>query len=156
MITFRFATLLDCDTLYAWANDEDTRKNSFQSQVISYDEHVAWFRKKLSEDQTKIFIFSENKQDIGVVRIEKKCGEHVISISIDKQFRGKKLATPMITIASDYYFKQVLCNSIYAFVKKDNHASYKSFVTAGFTVDSELLLENIESCKLIKTPIAHE
>ncbi len=156
MITFRFATLSDCDLLYAWANDEETRKHSFQSQAIPYEDHVAWFTKKVSEVQTKIFIFSENEQNIGVVRIENKNNEYVISISIDKLFRGKKLAAQMIRIASDYYFEQISCNAIYAFVKKDNLASYRSFVSAGFTLDTELLIEHTESCKLIKTQTAHE
>lgn len=151
MLTLRLATSKDCDILFDWANDDDARLNSFSSHTISYNEHCAWFSKKLSDIFSKIYIFSIENKNAGVVRIEKKDDEYVISIIVDKTFRGKKLASKMITLATNHYCSNMNCTTLYAYIKKINIASYKSFISAGYCTFEELEIASIESIKLIHT-----
>ncbi|MGH9508910.1 MAG: UDP-2,4-diacetamido-2,4,6-trideoxy-beta-L-altropyranose hydrolase, partial [Terriglobales bacterium] len=48
-LRLRRATEQDCRLLWEWANDPDTRANSFSSELIPWDDHQRWFRAKLSD-----------------------------------------------------------------------------------------------------------
>ena len=50
----RVADWGDVDLLFSWANDKEVRKNSFSSEPICYEEHLAWFRKKYQERDSQI------------------------------------------------------------------------------------------------------
>ena len=41
-LTLTKATEEDCRFLYDLRNEEDVRKNSFQTESFSYESHVAW------------------------------------------------------------------------------------------------------------------
>ena len=44
-IRMRKANENDVDTYFRWTNDEEVRRNSFNTTQINYDNHVAWFKK---------------------------------------------------------------------------------------------------------------
>ena len=46
-LTLTRATEEDCRFLYDLRNEEDVRKNSFQTETFSYESHVAWYKEKL-------------------------------------------------------------------------------------------------------------
>ena len=46
----------DADLLFAWANDKDVRKNSFSERQITYEEHKSWFRKKILDRDTQVYL----------------------------------------------------------------------------------------------------
>ena len=46
----------DCRLLWEWANDPETRKASFSSEEILWNDHAAWYAKKLSEKTTMILL----------------------------------------------------------------------------------------------------
>ncbi|WP_458925623.1 GNAT family N-acetyltransferase, partial [Flavitalea antarctica] len=79
---------------YEWANDETTRRNSYNQEPISLDHHKRWFLEKLVSDSCSIYLFvDENDLPIGQVRIEDKgaCSS-LIGISVDAAHRGKGYA----------------------------------------------------------------
>ena len=45
MIYLREATIEDRDLLYEWANDPETRRASFNTDRINYEEHCRWFER---------------------------------------------------------------------------------------------------------------
>ena len=68
-LTLTRATEEDCHFLYDLRNEEDVRKNSFQTETFSYESHVAWYKEKLGDKQTQIYILKLDGENIGQARI---------------------------------------------------------------------------------------
>lgn len=150
-IFHRKATASDLDLYFDWTNDEETRKNSFNSQIVDYESHTNWFLNKISDKKTLMLVFeNEEKIPVGQIRVEKKTNENVIGISIDKHFRGKGLAVPMLKIASEQFFESFQEKTIHAYIKKTNLASLNSFKKAGFEEEKTLFINEDLSYLLVK------
>ena len=80
----------DADLLFAWANDKDVRKNSFSERQITYEEHKSWFRKKILDRDTQVYLFCQGKQEKGMLRLEDHGNCVEISYSIAAGERGQK------------------------------------------------------------------
>ncbi len=151
MLQYRKATLDDLMLYFDWANDEAVRKNSYQSNPISLENHTRWFTKKIHATETLMLLFeNELNQKIGQVRFETEEKHAVIGISTDANQRGKGYAVKMLQMACTEYLTLHPSNRIYAYIKKDNLASYKAFIAAGFQLVEEVIEEGIASFKLIK------
>jgi RimJ/RimL family protein N-acetyltransferase len=124
------------DTLlyFNWVNEIITRKYSFNSGKISFENHEKWFLEKLKDENVLLLVFEDqNKNQIGQVRLEKKTNENIIGISIDFNFRGKGFAYEMIIKACKLFFKKYKKeNYILAYIKNENIASINSFLKSGF------------------------
>lgn len=150
-IHFRFAKESDTDLYYKWSNDSVVRNNSYNQDEITYESHVKWFNSKLQSPVCFFYLFlNEENQPIGQVRIDNNGKETVIGISIDEQFRGKKLGSILIQMASDNYLKNHSSENIVAYIKQENSASYNSFTKAGFGKEEIVTEKGIKSCKLFK------
>ena len=155
MLNYRKATQADVDLYYHWANDADVRRNSYQSQSIPYEQHVAWFEKKIVAPNSLLLVFeNENQIAVGQVRIETQENHAVVGISIDQHQRGKGYAVEMLIKASAAYFDSNPTKFIYAYIKKDNFASYKAFVAAGYEPLEEVIEAGVLSYKLIKKNVS--
>ena len=103
MIYLRKATYKDCETLFKWVNDYDVRKNSFNTESISIDNHIKWFKKKLLDKNCTIFIVHDNKGNyIGQVRIDKEVDRGLIDYSIDSIYRGQGLGKEILSLIKKY------------------------------------------------------
>ncbi len=142
----RKATERDLMLYFDWANETDTRKNSFSSEKISLDTHKQWFLSKINDENACMIIFeNESNAALGQVRIEKKTEENIIGISIAKEYRGLGLAKAMIVLGTEEFFEKFENEKeIQAYIKVGNEASKKSFLSAGF----ELLSQDKEQYKL--------
>lgn len=153
MLSFHFASKKDVDLYFKWANDETTRKNSYNKEFIEHSNHVKWFETKVASDLSKMYLFTDDKNDnIGQVRIElePEKQEAIIGISIDSDHRGKGYSAEMIKIASEDFFNSHSAYTIYAFVFCENIPSYKSFIKAGYVLFEQKEIHSIPSYILIK------
>ena len=128
-MNFRLATETDAKLLFDWANDFDVRNNAINSQLITWEEHLKWFKKRLNSSISKIFIFQTDQQPIGQVRFEYEKNAWLIDYSVDKLHRGKGIGKLMLKEILDYFKTN---ESIVAYVKIDNIASAKIFDSLGF------------------------
>ena len=48
------------------------RENSFQTNVIAYEQHLNWYKNKMQDEKTQIYILQINKQNIGQVRVDEE------------------------------------------------------------------------------------
>lgn len=147
-LTVRKANLNDSKLYFEWANDEEVRTQSFNSNSIDWLNHQKWFNDKVKNVNCSLFVFETNqKETVGQVRIEKS-GETntcIIGVSVSKDFRGKKLANQLISKASSLFLKENPSYIVNAYVKKDNFASIKSFEQAGFIFSQSLNYQGSES-----------
>lgn len=148
---FRCANENDVELYFKWTNDVLVRNNSFNLSAVEYDNHVKWFKSKLSSPDCYFYLFLNNENKaVGQVRIDKNKNETVIGISIDENFRGKSLGTEMLRIATHEYFKKYPSSIIVAYIKTENNASYNSFLKAGFSNEEIVIEQGYKSYKLYK------
>lgn len=134
------ATADDVQLYYVWVNDPATRQQSFNSEPISWEDHVAWFSRKLTDPNVLLLVFvvqGESGDPVGQVRFEKQPdGEAIIGVSVDASFRGKGLASWLIQAAVQTYQEDWGDVPITAYIKPENVASVRAFERAGFVQQS--------------------
>lgn len=133
-LTSRKATMEDCDTYYRWANDPLVREMAYNKDFISYSNHVAWFKNKIASNDSHLYVYYYEGNLIGQVRYDVANGTAKIDISIDSDFRGRKMGC------------QMLCKSVFDFqldcpdviitseVLPENKASQCMFEKSGFAL----------------------
>lgn len=152
MLSFRNATLADTKLYFDWANDQDVREQSYNSNVINFDNHKKWFETKLNDVSCFMLLFqNEEKLNVGQVRIEKENEkEALIGISIAAEHRGKGYSKEMLQIASDFFLASNSKCLINAFIKERNLNSKFSFEKAGFKFKGMINFENFKSFHYVK------
>lgn len=152
ILTFRFATIGDAMIYFNWANNSLVRNFSYNKKPISLSDHLKWFEKKLGSPKHFFYLFeTEAKKPVGQVRYEiGDDGVAVIGISVDEKYRGNKFASKMLILACEDFQKNNPSVPIHAYIMKENVASYKSFINAGFVLFKETLFKENESYVLIK------
>jgi len=152
-IEYRKAEAEDIFLYYEWANDEEVRKCSYQQNKIIFEDHSKWFEKKINDPKSLLLIFflKTEGEAIGQVRITLVSdAEAIIGISIDKKFRGYGFSSKMIESAVDHYHSIHPNVAVYAYIKKDNISSQKSFQCAGFIDFVEITYLDIPSYRAVK------
>ncbi|MBA6155159.1 GNAT family N-acetyltransferase [Tenacibaculum sp. S7007] len=143
-INFRKAKKEDVRLLFDWSNDPLTRQNSYQSEEINFYDHEKWFHNKINDKNSLLLVGITNNKPVGLVRFDIKNENSTIGITINKNFRGKKLAPKLLIEASKIYFKE-FTKPVLAYIKKENIASVKSFEKASFCYYKEEKINQIDS-----------
>ena len=133
-IRLRRAKWQDCDQIWQWANEVETRQSSFQSDAISWGHHVNWFQAKLQDVNCHIWIaFDRHDQPIGQVRFDPLSTDVTqISLSIDRSYRHQGLGQTILKAAIRNIFCKTAFCSISAWIKSDNIASISVFESVQF------------------------
>jgi RimJ/RimL family protein N-acetyltransferase len=140
----REANSEDMTRVFHLSNDPVVRQNSINQNKICLEKHKNWFEKQLNKIDAPFFIIENNaKQFIAQVRFSKK-EETIISISISKDDRGKGLASQIIKNCT----QKSKLSPVYAYIKKENIASIKSFKKAQYTIISDTIINDIEFWKM--------
>lgn len=122
----------DMELLYQWANDAETRKNSFSQEAIPMQNHALWFRNKLRDKNCYFYILTDGEQDLGSIRLETEPGREtaVISYSVAKEHRGKGLGKKLLALAERERIDGICF--LEGSVKKQNQSSIKCFLDNGY------------------------
>lgn len=132
-VRLRPARPSDDHLLWQWANEATTRAMSFSAAPIPWEQHRAWFTRKLSDASCHFYIaVDEQDTPLGQVRFDVDENEAVISVSIDPAFRGRGYAAAMIANACRSLSHRDLVRRIHAYIKPENVASRRTFAKAGF------------------------
>ena len=134
----RPATIKDKAQLLLWANDQETRRQSFITKRITKKEHHQWFSKVLTDKHNQRLFILENddKSPCGQVRFSRNDeNDWGIHFSLDAQYRGQNLGRQMIRICLDIFKKNDQRLKLIAKVKKDNLASLKVLAAAGVEIE---------------------
>ena len=139
-LRLRSAKWQDCEQLWQWANEAETRQYSFQPAAISWESHVDWFQARL-RDANCYFWIALDKQDqpIGQVRFDAlSIDETQISLSIDRTHRHQGFGKTILNVAIHKIFRETAFRSISAWIKPDNRASISVFESVQFIkIESE-------------------
>lgn len=139
----RSVCLSDVDLIYEWANDPETRMNSFSTNNIPYADHVEWFRKKLASPGTLFYVLRSGSDDVGQIRLELEGDSALISYSIASRFRGRGFGKKIIHLAEEKLEREYpSVHSLVGCVKFANEASQRIFAALGYArSDKDSLIE---------------
>lgn len=140
VITTRLANLDDCKLYFDWTNDPLTRQQSFNSEPIIFEQHEVWFNRRLSDENSVLYVIEFNKNPMGQIRFQIDNNTATISYSLDKNYRGKGLGFWILKKGVDAFRNAFSHLEIIGFVKFENIASVKVFRKLGFqeTVATEI------------------
>lgn len=145
LISIRLAKEDDVFITYEWANDTMTRKNSFHSEAISLEDHKNWWKEKMVK-KMNYFIGEYQNQPAALIRFDEEDDNFVIGITVAPAFRGRHLAFQFIN-ESCKKMSQQFKKSIFAYIKKENIASLKSFERADFRLIDEEEINQVTALK---------
>ena len=131
-LRLRRAEKEDCRFLYELRNEEEVRKNSFQTGIFSYEDHVAWFERKLEEKNTRIYILEQDGERIGQARVDLEGQNGEISYALCLRARGHGYSKWMLGSIEEELREQAVCRKLIAEVKRENIASQKIFETLSY------------------------
>jgi len=118
----------DSDFLLEWRNDNITRQNSFNSEVISINVHKEYINNILINSDRNLYILEYNEIPVGTLRedrIEKDIFE--LSYTISPMHRGKKIGQIMMSLYLIEKKGSYLCR-----VNEENLPSIKMINKLGF------------------------
>ncbi|MDD5595653.1 MAG: bifunctional UDP-2,4-diacetamido-2,4,6-trideoxy-beta-L-altropyranose hydrolase/GNAT family N-acetyltransferase [Candidatus Omnitrophica bacterium] len=142
----------DCYPLWCWRNNPQVRKWSFERNQIDYAKHKDWFKKKINNHDTRIYI-AEDKQGrkIGQVRFEanqKSCA--CITINLNPKFFGKGFGREIMKMGTLRFLKEKpQIKEITAEIIRENIVSKKAFCRAGYVFLRNGFKNNIKMSVLI-------
>ncbi len=129
MFNIRLANESDIKKVFELSNDDLVRANSINRNKILWEDHVKWFKNRIKNiDEPFYIVEDENENFISQVRFNKEDEELIISVSINKNFRGHGLGWQIISEVSQKNGNY----PIVAYIKVDNIPSKKSFLKAGY------------------------
>ncbi len=148
-LALRKATKADAETLFRWRNNPDTRANSFQTDPISYEEHVEWLESTLRNPAQEIFILCEGDTLIGQVRLSMENDMATISYSIDTAYRAQGYGKAILQLVENLCVKRGTLRSLRGYVKKKNIASQVIFEALGYECERDAELDCLKYTKHI-------
>jgi RimJ/RimL family protein N-acetyltransferase len=137
---YRIRRARDDDTflLWLWANDPQTRKNSFKSEPIAWSTHKAWCSRSLSSPNSRIWILEHSYLPIGQIRYERVSAETAqISFCVAPRFRGKGVGTRLLQSTIHLAGRELGVHCVQGVTFLDNRASRGAFLKARFQVIEE-------------------
>jgi spore coat polysaccharide biosynthesis protein SpsF len=139
-IRYRNVKFEDASLLYKWRNSFLAKKNSINTNLIEFDDHLKWFSKRILEINNQPFwIFFLNNEPIGTIRFDletNKSNTFNISIYVDPIYHGQGFGSQIL----DLSLKLLPNNTeilLVAKVKISNLVSKKLFLRSGFAIVAE-------------------
>ena len=122
--------LSDAMQLFRWRNEKATRTNSLHSEELVYEEHVRWLERVLGTAKAQsFFILMASLVPIGQIRLAVENEMALISYSIDVAHRGCGYGRMILQMAEENLRDQRECLTLVGYVKEENVASQRVFVS---------------------------
>ena len=144
----------DCELLWQWRNEENTRKWSFNAKYVPYEEHKNWFLSKLNSANSEVLIIlEESKREIGQVRFDMTPDRNAeVDISISARERNKGYGSAALRLACQYAPTKLNIARVIAHTKVKNKASISAFTKAGFVNEGLLDFKGHKAIEMIWEP----
>ena len=140
----RKAEFADIDILFEWVNDVETRKNAFDSHVITYEEHLKWFEKMMRDQNQVQYIMMNGDVPVGQVRLLISGTEAEIDYSISTKVRGYGYGKHILLLIKERVRKDYpSIKKLIGKVKLSNVASANCFLKNGFKENYKIMEYNI-------------
>ena len=143
--TFRSIQKKDCLKIFEIANDDEVRKSSFNSEKIPLEDHKKWFNNILNDDSVQFYVLEYENDIIGQLRLDFDEKYPVISISLNKKYRGLGLSKILLSKGL-----KLIDGKVIAYIKKENIRSISFFKSMGFEKEGNVVIKDCDALKFIK------
>lgn len=149
-VILRPACWPDKDLLLEWANDPETRQNSFCPENITPQGHEQWLAAKLAAPDCRLWMaVFDGSEQAGMVRFDSAGNRAEISVNLAPHLRGQGLGSLVIETACARLFQEDSgVERILALIKPENQASLRAFTAAGFAVGNKTQRHGIPAVSL--------
>lgn len=130
----RAATHADEELLYAWRNDEETRRWSRTRDVLATTEHYAWLNRTLADPDRHLWVVESAVAPVATVRHDRIAPRrYEVSLTVAPGSRGQGWAGAALASAQLALERtEPELELIQAHVQADNSASLAVFERAGY------------------------
>lgn len=139
-VQLRRATAEDADKAWSWRNHPITRKSSLNYSDIALADHLAWWRRSLSDSSRILLVGARYEVEIGVLRYDLvKEDRAVVSIYLDPELHGLGQGVALLKAGQIWlieHFPDV--RDIEATILSDNEASRRAFAAVGFQLQRDV------------------
>lgn len=132
------ATNEDSNYILSWRNDPAIRYNFFCPGRVSSAEHARWYKERLRDENTAMYMAWCDNERIGVIRFEKKRAAVYISVNVAPHLIGKGFGSRIISLGTERYYAETKQKApIIAKIQQKNITSQKAFQNAGYKKKAE-------------------
>lgn len=149
-LTIRVAQQDDVELLFAWRNDERTRRQSLDPRPLMLAGHREWFEKTLRRDDVSLLLACRNEVPVACLRFDYRDSHALVSIYTDPELHGHGFG-PAALAAAMTWLKTARpgVTVLEADVLASNRASHRLFSSAGFVpVSTRYALNREAECHL--------
>lgn len=150
MISIRPCKKSDCRFLWNLRNEKSTRSSAFSEDYIGYPGHVKWFKEKIEDERSYIFIILKDRRRIGQVRLE--IGENrsaEVDIGIVEAEQGKGVGSLVLKLVCLQGLQTLDLKEIIAHIKKENISSFRAFENADFSNTGLVRIKGKEAYRMV-------
>lgn len=128
----------DAHRLFDWLNAPDSLAGKRKTAApISWPEHETWFRHRLDDPATRLWLIEYAGEPVGQIRLSPDdAGRRVVDIYLLPAERGRGLAQAALAEALRRAAALWPGEPVHAEVKAQNTASHRLFCKAGFSVEA--------------------
>jgi UDP-2,4-diacetamido-2,4,6-trideoxy-beta-L-altropyranose hydrolase len=132
-LSLRRAQLEDCRAVYAWRNDEQTRRFSHDSSYIPYADHERWYIRALANPNRILLIGEAEGRSVGVLCCDLEQSKATVSIYLAPEWRGHGLGARLLRAGSEWMRRNhPAIRELMAEILSGNKASHVVFADAGY------------------------
>lgn len=130
----RPAVLADGISIWHLANDSVVRSNSFSPEPIPLDRHLGWFRDKIASTSSSVWVVDLGDTIVAQARYD-RVDENVVEVdfAVASGLRGRGIGTALLAATAGEVCRRLGAMFVRGVVLKDNAASSRAFVRAGFS-----------------------
>lgn len=131
-LTLRRADARDCAFYFRLANDPDVRRQSFSSDIITWDGHQRWYHAKVQDAASRLYVLEAHGLPVGQIRFDTREGKACIGYALDPIARGRSWGAHLVTLG----LRRLAADApgdVLAEVRLENPASRAVFDKLGFT-----------------------
>ena len=81
-VRLRPAIASDCERVWVWRNDPETRAASLDTEPIPWEVHEPWFNETLRRPDRRVYIVVADGRDAGAVRLDVADAEARVNIHL--------------------------------------------------------------------------
>lgn len=134
------ATMEDCRELYEIRNLPEVRKHILNPLPIEWGDHLAWFKKTISDPAKLLLVIISGSRRVGAVRFDYLSGSALVSIYLSPEVWGRGLGGEALAcgekIAMDHWPDLTTFTAV---VLEGNTGSRKIFERTGYSGTGEQL-----------------
>jgi UDP-2,4-diacetamido-2,4,6-trideoxy-beta-L-altropyranose hydrolase len=132
-LALRKAIADDSCALWLWRNDEETRRNSRTTDVISWEHHDAWYQAMLENRDSQILIALDEGVRNGMIRFDQiETNLFRVNIAVTPLRRGRGLGRAILCSGCCWLMREYPDATVLAEIRIENLASQRVFEASGF------------------------